>query len=145
MVTSIYEHAGGNPNRKTGNKSFLSVEEFRYLRAIITNQNFVHLEIKSSCLLSFVLSISSSSLLSKNVKINVCRRVILFVILYGYVAWFLTLWEEHRLRVFENRALRRIFGPKWDDVTREWRRLHTEEFMICTTHQILFRLLIKNN
>jgi len=139
MVTSRYEHAGENPNRKTGSKSFLSVEEFRYLRANLTNQNFIHLEMKKSCLLSFVQSILSSSLLSKNVKIKVCRRVILFVILYGHVSWFLTLLEERRLRVFENRALKRIFGSKWDDMTREWRGLHTEEFMICITHQILFR------
>ena len=39
----------------------------------------------------------------------------------------LALWEERKLRVFENMVLRRIFGPRWDEVTREWRRLHTEE------------------
>jgi hypothetical protein len=71
------------------------------------------------CLLSFVQSILSSSLLYKNVKIKVCRRVILLVILYGPVSWFLTLGEERRLRVFENRVLKRIFGPKWDEVTGE--------------------------
>jgi hypothetical protein len=69
------------------------------------------------------------------VTIKVCRRVILLVILYGHVCWFLTPGEEGRLRVFENRVLRRIFGPKWDEVTAgEWRRLHTEDFMICTTY-----------
>jgi hypothetical protein len=47
--------------------------------------------------------------------------------LYGCEIWYLTLWEEHRLRVFENRILRRIFGPKRDEVTREWRKLHNEE------------------
>ena len=92
-------------------------------------------------MLSFVQTILSYSLLTKNVKLEVCRRVILLVILYGHVSWFLTLGEERRLRVFENRVLRSIFGPKWDEVTGEWKRLHTEEFMICTTHQIrvLFR------
>jgi hypothetical protein len=49
------------------------------------------------------------------------------VILYGFETWSLTLREEHRLRVFENRVLRRIFGPKRDEVTGEWRRLHNEE------------------
>jgi hypothetical protein len=49
------------------------------------------------------------------------------VVLYGCESWSLTLREEHRLRVFENRVLRRIFGPKWDEVTREWRKLHNEE------------------
>jgi len=49
------------------------------------------------------------------------------VVLYGCGIWSLTLGEEHRLRVFENRVLRRIFGPKRDEVTREWRKLHNEE------------------
>jgi hypothetical protein len=49
------------------------------------------------------------------------------VVLYGCETWSVTLREEHRLRVFENRVLRRIFGPKGDGVTGEWRRLHNEE------------------
>ena len=49
------------------------------------------------------------------------------VVLYGYENWSLTLREEHRLRVFENRVLRRIFGPKKDGVRGEWRKLHNEE------------------
>jgi hypothetical protein len=57
------------------------------------------------------------TLLSKNVKIKICRTVIFLVILYGHVSWFLTLGEERRLRVFENRVLKIIFGPKWDEVT----------------------------
>jgi hypothetical protein len=47
--------------------------------------------------------------------------------LYGCETWYLTLREEHRLRVFENRVLRRIFGPKGDEVTGEWRKLHNGE------------------
>jgi hypothetical protein len=49
------------------------------------------------------------------------------VVLYGCETWFLTVREEHRLRVFENRVLRRIFGPKRDGVTAGWRKLHNEE------------------
>jgi hypothetical protein len=49
------------------------------------------------------------------------------VVLYGCKTWSLTLREEHRLRVFENRVLRKIFGPKRDEVTREWRKFHNEE------------------
>ena len=49
------------------------------------------------------------------------------VVLYGYETWSLTFWEERRLRVLENRALRRIFGPKRYEVTGEWRNLHNEE------------------
>jgi len=62
-----------------------------------------------------------------NLKIKICRTIILPVVLYGCETWSLTLREEHRLRVFENRLLRRIFGPKRDEVTGEWRKLHNEE------------------
>jgi hypothetical protein len=48
-------------------------------------------------------------------------------VLYGCETWSLTLREEHRLRVFQNRVLRRIFGPKRDDVTGDWKELHNEE------------------
>jgi hypothetical protein len=66
-------------------------------------------------------------LLSKNTKIRALRTIILPVVLYGRETWSLTLREERRLRVFENRVLRRIFGPKRDEATGEWRRLHNEE------------------
>jgi hypothetical protein len=59
----------------------------------------------------------SSSLLSENTKIKIYRTIILPVVLYGCETWSLTLKEEHRLRVLENRVLRRIFGPKRDEVT----------------------------
>ena len=68
----------------------------------------------------------SSSLLSKNLKIKIYITIILSVVLYGCETWSLTLREEHRLRVFENRVLRRIFGPRRDEVW-EWRKLHNEE------------------
>jgi hypothetical protein len=70
---------------------------------------------------------SSSSLLSKDITIKIYRTVIVPVVLYGCETWSLTLREEQRLRVFENRVLRRIFGPKRDEGTGEWRRLHNEE------------------
>ena len=70
----------------------------------------------------------SSSLLSKNLKIKIYRTIILPVVLYGCETWSLTLREERRLRVFENSVLRRVFGPKRDEVTGEWRKLHNEEF-----------------
>ena len=68
----------------------------------------------------------SSGLLSKNLKIY--RTIVLPVFLYGCETWSLTSREERRLRVFENRVLRRIFGPKRDEVTGEWRKLHNVEF-----------------
>jgi hypothetical protein len=61
------------------------------------------------------------------VKIKIYKTIILPVVLYGCETWSLTLREEHRLRVFENRVLRRIFGPKRDGVTGGWRKLHNEE------------------
>jgi hypothetical protein len=65
--------------------------------------------------------------LSKNSKIKIYRTIILPVVLYGSEAWSLTLWEERRPEVFENRVLRRVFGTKRDEVTGEWRKLHNEE------------------
>ena len=70
---------------------------------------------------------SSQRLLSKNLKIKICRTIILTVVIYGCETWSLTLREERKLRVFENMVLRRIFGPKRDEVVGEWRRLYNEE------------------
>jgi hypothetical protein len=66
-------------------------------------------------------------LLSKNLKIRLYKTIILPVVLYGCETWSLTLRKEHKLRVFDNRVLRRIFGPKRDEVTGGWRKLHNEE------------------
>jgi len=74
-----------------------------------------------------VQNLLSSSLLPKNLKIKIYISVILPVVLYGCETWSLTLREERRLRVFENRVLRRIFGSERDEVTGEWRKLHKEE------------------
>jgi hypothetical protein len=68
----------------------------------------------------------SSRLISKNLKIKIYKTVILPVVLYGSETWSLTLREEHRLRVFENRVLRRIFGPKREE-DGSWRKLHNDE------------------
>jgi len=69
----------------------------------------------------------SSSLLYKNLKFKIYRTIILPVDLHGCETWLLTLREERRLRMFENRVLRRVFGAKRDEVTGEWRKLHDEE------------------
>jgi hypothetical protein len=65
------------------------------------------------------------------------RTIILPVVLYGCETWSLTLREEHGLRVFENRVLRRTFGPKMDDVTAEWRKLHSEEHNLYSSPNII--------
>ena len=65
--------------------------------------------------------------ISKNLKIKIYRTIILLVVSYGCKTWSLTLREERRLRVFENRVLRRGFGSKRDEVTGEWRKPHNWE------------------
>ena len=112
------------------NSTFERVEEFKYLRTTLTNQNSILEEIKSrlrseNAFYDSVQNLLSSSLLSKNLKIKIYRTIMLPV-LYGCETWSLTLREERKLRVFENMVLR-IFGPRRDEVTREWRRLHNEE------------------
>jgi len=74
-----------------------------------------------------VQNLLSSIWLSKNTKIKIYITIIVPVVLYGYETWSLTLSEERRLRVFENRVLRLIFGPKTDEVAGEWRKLHNEK------------------
>jgi len=114
------------------NSNFERVEEFKYLGTTLTNQNSIAEEIKSrlrsgnGCYHS-VQNLLSSRLPSKNLKIKIYRTIILPVVLYAFETWSLTLREERKLRVFENKVLRRIFGPRRDEVTGEWRRLHNEE------------------
>jgi len=74
-----------------------------------------------------VQNLLSPRLLSKNLKIKIYRTIILPVVLYGCETWLLTLQEERKLRVFQNMVLRKIFGPRRDEVMGEWRRLHNEE------------------
>jgi hypothetical protein len=64
--------------------------------------------------------------MSKNLKIRIYKTLILPIILYGCETWSLTLTEDYRVRVFENRVLRRIFGPKRNEVMGVWRELHKE-------------------
>ncbi|KAJ4450863.1 hypothetical protein ANN_02295 [Periplaneta americana] len=114
------------------NSSEAEVEKFKYLGATLTNINDTQEEIKhrismgNACYYS-VEKLLSSSLLSKNLKVRIYKTVILPVVLYGCETWTLTLREEHRLRVSENKVLRKIFGAKRDEVTGEWRKLHNTE------------------
>jgi hypothetical protein len=132
MLLSRHQNAGQNQDIKIANRSFENVSQFKYLGTTVTNQNLIQEEIKrrlssgNACYHS-VQSLLSSHLLSKNLKLRIYRTIILPVVLYWCETWSLTLREEHRVRVFENKVLRRTFEPKRDEVTGGWRKLHNGE------------------
>ncbi|KAJ4442368.1 hypothetical protein ANN_03954 [Periplaneta americana] len=132
MIMSRDQNIVRNGNIKLGHLSFEEVEKFKYLGATVTNINDTREEIKrrinmgNACYYS-VEKLLSSSLLSKNLKVRIYKTVILPVLLCGCETWTITLREEHRLSVFENKVLRKIFGAKRDEVTGEWRKLHNTE------------------
>ena len=121
MVMSRDQTAGRSHSMRTDNSSFKRVEEFEHLETTLSNQNSIQEQIKSrlksgnACYHS-VQNLLSSGFQSKNLKIKIYTTIILSLVLYGYETWSLTLREERRPRVFENRVLR-IFGPKRDEVT----------------------------
>ncbi|KAJ4446933.1 hypothetical protein ANN_13635 [Periplaneta americana] len=132
MIMSRDQNIVRNGNIKIGDLTFEEVEKFKYLGATVTNINDTREEIKrrinmgNACYYS-VEELLSSSLLSKNLKVRIYKTVILPVVLYRCETWTLILREEHRLRVFENKVLRKIFGAKRDEVTGELRKLHNAE------------------
>jgi hypothetical protein len=121
---SHYPNSGQNQSIRIANESFEKVDKFKHLGTTLTNQNDIHDEIKSRLnsgnAYFSVQNLLSSCLISKNLKIKMP------VVLYGCETWSLTLEEEHSLRVFENRVLRKIFGPKREE-DGSWRKLHNNE------------------
>jgi len=115
------------------------------LRTTLTNQNSIQKEIKSklksgnACYHS-VQNLFSSSLLSNNIKIKVHRTITLSVVLYECETWSPTMKEESTLRMFENTVLRRIFGPRKDEETGEWRKPYNEELLIFMSFLTLYYL-----
>jgi len=121
MVMSRDQNAGRIHGVRIDNSTYERVEEFNYLGTTLTNQNSIVEEIKSklrsgnACYYS-VQNLLSSRLLSKNLKIKIYRAITLPIVLYGCETWSLTFREERKLRVLENMVLRRIFGPRRDEV-----------------------------
>jgi hypothetical protein len=107
--------------------------KFKYFGTWLTNHNCIREEIKNRLNSgnAYYLSVQNLlyfRLLSKNLKIKIYEAIILSAPLYGCGNSSVTLWEKHMLNVSENRALRRIFGPKREEVAGCWRRLHNEKF-----------------
>jgi hypothetical protein len=82
-----------------------------------------------------------SSAVKKNVKVRIYKTIILPVVPYGCGTWSLTVREEHKLRVSENRVLRRIFGPNREGVTGRWRKLHNEELHNLYSSPSIIRII----
>jgi hypothetical protein len=146
MLLSHHQNAGQNHDIKIVDRCFVNVAQFRSLGTTVTNQNLIQEEIKrrlnsgNACYHS-VKNLLSSRLLSKNIKIRIYKTIILPVVLYGCETWPLTLREEHGLRVFENRVLRRIFGQKRDEVMGGWRRWHNEDLYNLNSSPSIIRMI----
>jgi hypothetical protein len=145
MLLSRQQNVGRNLDVKIANRSFGSVSQFKYLGTTVTNQNLIQEEIKrrlnsgNDCYHS-VQKLLSSHLLSRNVNIRIYKTIILPVVLYVCETWSLTLREERRLTVFENWLLRRIFGPKRDELRGDWRKLHCEELKDLYSSPVIIRI-----
>jgi len=111
---------------KTDSSSFERVEEFKYLGTTLTNQNSIRKKLRadlSQGMLAIIRCRIFFFLFAIQIlKIQIYRTIALLVVLYGCETWSLTLGEERRLRVFENRVLRRIFRTKRDEVRGEWKK-----------------------
>jgi hypothetical protein len=93
---------------------------------------------------SFVRSTVHLRVKLRRIQVRIYKTVILPVVLYGCETWSLTVREEHKLRVFENRMLRRIFGPKRDGVTGGWRKPHNEELHNLYFSPSIIRIRIRS-
>jgi hypothetical protein len=146
MLLSRQQNVGQNRDIKIANRSFENVSQLKCLGMTVINQNLIQEEIKrrlnsgNTCYHS-VQILLCSRLLSKNLKIRIYKTIILPMVLYGFETLSLTLREEQRLSVFENRVLRRIFGQKRNEVTGEWRKLQNEELHDLYSSPSIIRIM----
>jgi hypothetical protein len=128
MLLPRHQNASQNCDIRTTNRSFENVSHFKYLGTTVTIHDLIQEEVRrrlntgNTCY-----HLVQSGLMSKKLKIRIYKTIILPVVLYGCETWSLISGVQHRLRVFKNRVLMRIFGPKRDDVTGGWMKLHNEE------------------
>jgi hypothetical protein len=131
MIMCRHPNSGEYRHIRRANESFEKLTKVKFLGTTKTKQNDIQYEIKSrlhsgnACYLS-VQNLLSSRLISKNLKIKIYKTIILPVVLYGRETRSLTLGEDHRVKDFENRVLRKMFGPKREE-EGSWRKLHNNE------------------
>ena len=132
MFMSRDQNSGRSRSVKYGSSSFERVEEFQYLETNMAHQNSIQEEIKGrlkseNACYHLVQNLLSSRLLSKLLKIKIYTVINFPFVLYGCETWSVTMAEKTKMSVSENRVLMRIFGPRSDEVTREWGKLHNEK------------------
>jgi hypothetical protein len=147
MLLFRHQNAGVNYDTKIANRFFENVAQVKCFGTTVTDENLIEEKVKrtlnlaNACYYHSVQTLSSSRLLSKNIKIRIYKTVILPVLLYGCETWSLTLKEEHRLRVFENKVLRTISEPNRDEVTGGWRKLRNEELHNLYSSPSIIRMI----
>ena len=145
-VISRDQNAGRIHSIRNDNSSFERMDEFKYMGTTLSIHNFIQEEIKcrmksgNGCYHS-VQKLVSSSFLSTNLKKKIYRNIFLRVVLYGCEDLVSYTEEEGRLRLFENRVLRGIYGPMKVEVTREWRKLHNEELNDLYSSSIIVQVI----
>jgi hypothetical protein len=137
MLVSRYQNAGQNHDIKIGNRSFENVAQFKYYGTTVTNQNLIQEVIKrrlnsgNACYHSV-----QNHLLSRLLSKKVYKTIILPVVLYACETLSLTLRKEYRLRIFGIWVLKRMFGPKWNEIVGRWRNCIMRSFKTSTLSQI---------